>query len=175
MRITMHENEVLNAVMACHPTKSSLAKISTTTGKARNEVEEIVSGLKKIGYVNVTANKEVYLLEGGRKYLGITSNKPESSQKMYRQEKQSLPKEHFDNNDQSTVQLQDSDISVKTLPQHPVLDSVDAIAKKLNKPVIEINDLGLKSDLLTRLASFMSDDVAEVLVHIKDDLERAVA
>lgn len=182
MRITMHEIEVLKAIGLCYPVKSSYAKLAKSTGKARNEIEELVGGLKAIGYVNVTPANEVYLIDDGRKYLGIGSNKPDSNKAIDKPSK-AIPKlpvkdeqqvnDAIEGNKTLKPHLRD-DIDFST-EQHPVLASIDALSEKLNKPKFVIEDLDLKGQALAKLAPLLSDDIAELLLEVKDDLERAAA
>lgn len=162
MRMTMHEHEVLTAIHTCHPVKSSYAKLVKATGKARNEIGEIVDGLKAIGYVNVTPANEIYLIKDGKAFLGISDEVKNNTQPTTKDEHQEVADE----------------ISQSFTPeneQHPVLASIDAFAETLNKPVLVIEDLDLKGEALAKLAPLLSDDIAELLLEIKSDLERAVA
>jgi hypothetical protein len=182
MKLSMHEHQVLKAIAACHPVKSSYSKLVKETGMARNEIEEITGDLKKIGYLNVTPAKEVYLMEDGRKHLGISSEKSESSKviplppkaavKLPVKDEQQV-QEAIEGNKALKPHLQDViDFSTEN---YSVLDSIDAIGEKLNKPKFVIDELDLKVEALARLSPFMSDDISELLLEIKGDLERAAA
>ena len=178
MRINVNENTILKAVGESHPVKSSFAKLVKETGMARNEVTEVVDGLKKIGYVNVTPANEIYLKADGRKYLGIdTVNSEVKSSPVVLIVPASMGKVKGSN-------TLSKDLEPKTLvngeekslaPKTSVLSSIDDLAIKLNKPAIEITDCDLKGQALTKLADLMSDDIAELLLDIKADLERAAA
>lgn len=63
----------------------------------------------------------------------------------------------------------------KSESNHSVLMSIDELAAKLNKPAVQIVDCDLKGQALAKLADLMSDDIAELLLDIKSDLERAAA
>jgi len=175
----MQENTVLKAIATCHPVKSSFAKLTKETGMARNEIEEVVTGLKKIGFVNVTPGNEVYFMEDGRNHLGITSVPTAKSAQDKEERKPVVPalltsalvarkpvvKQKVARLSESTIETQ----------QNGVLTSIDELAIKLNKPVIKITDCDLKGQALARLADLMSEDIAELLLDIKADLERAAA
>lgn len=163
MRLTMHENTILNAIAESYPVKSSYAKLVKLTGKARNDIDEIVLALKAVGFVNVTTDKEIYLLEDGRKHLGIDSNKTQTvripSAKPEQQKKSAsevCTAMHTDNNTRAN----------RVAAQLRVLD------EQLNKQSIEISDNELKGQTLARLAELMADDIAALLLEIKSDLER---
>lgn len=180
--MSMHEHQVLKAIADCHPVKSSYSKLVKETGMARNEIEEITGDLKKIGYLNITPAKEVYLMEDGRKHLGISSDKSESSKvtplppkaaiKLPAKDEQQV-QEVIEGNKALKPHVQD-DIDF-TNEQHPVFASIDELALKLNQPVVEIIDCDLKCQALTKLADLMSEDIADLLIDIKNDLKRAAA
>ena len=175
----MPEQKILNSIAKCYPTKSSYKKLVVETGMARNEVEEVVIGLKKIGYVNVTPKSEIYLIEDGKNYLGVSSIKPENNNSVSAKPATNLPSK-------DEQQLQEAIEASKTIKpvsdgnklsteQHSVLASIDILEEKLNKPKQVVEELDLKGQALTRLASLMSDDIAKLLIDIKDDLERVAA
>jgi biotin operon repressor len=178
MRINVNENTILKAVGESHPLKSSFAKLVKETGMARNEVTEVVDGLKKIGYVNVTPANEIYLKADGRKYLGIDTVNSEVKYSS------SVQKEAAPISLAKDCNVLSKDLEPKALvngeeksltPKRSVLSSIDELAMKLNKPAIEIADRDLKGQALAKLADLMSDDIAELLLDIKSDLERAAA
>ncbi len=179
MRITMHEHEILKAIHLCHPAKSSYAKLVKATGKARNEIGEIVDGLKAIGYVNVTPANEIYLIKDGKAFVGISDDikdkAPLSSmpttQLTAKDEQQAS--DAIEGSKKLKPHVQDAiDFSTE---QHPVLASIDLLEQKLSKPVLVIDDLELKGQALAKLAPLLSEDIAELLLEIKGDLERAAA
>lgn len=180
MRISIHEQKILNAVADCYPVKSSFAKLVKETGKARNEIEEIVGGLKRIGYVNITTANEIYLIDDGRKYLGIGSavkTKPvnELPSKAVSHFQQRISKDKAAEPAESKLPSKTTEQAQETKPAHGVLLSIDELARKLNKPVVEIADCDLKGQALAKLADLMADDIAALLLEIKGDLERAAA
>lgn len=170
MRISVSENIILKAVVACHPVKSSFAKLVKETGMARNEVEETIVDLKKIGYVNVTPANEIYLLKDGQKFLGVDNVKSETAPPFIRKPTQAVV------NDKQLPSVEKETQQVQEAEKTPsVLLSIDDLAKKLNKPPVEIADCDLKGQALAKLADLMSDDIAELLLAIKSDLERVAA
>jgi hypothetical protein len=149
--------------------KSSFTKLTKEVGMARNDVIEVITDLKKIGFVNVTSGNEVYFMEDGRKHVGVcTSPTAKSAQ---------------DKEERCTIKapsiLHKTDVackpSIEAKSKHDVLNSINELATKLNKPVIEIVDLDLKSQALVKLAALMSDDISDLLLGVKADLERAAA
>ncbi len=167
MRINVNENTILKAVGSLDPVKSSFAKLVKETGMARNEVTEVVAGLKKIGYVNTTPAHEVYLKADGRKYLGLDV--------LTSKGKTSTLKDNDDSGEDSYIKSVVAEKDDHSVEQHGVLTSIDEQAIKLNKPVIKIVDCDLKGQALAKLADLMSDDIAELLLDIKADLERVAA
>ncbi len=168
----MRENTVLNAISTSHPVKSSFAKLTKETGMARNEIKEVVTDLNKIGYISTTTANEIYLVADGRKFLGLDNDnsdaKPTASSSK-------LPNINSSIKEPVSLIEKGKVNSEQPTEEHGVLTSIDELAMKLNKPVIEITDCDLKGQALTRLADLMSDDIAELLLDIKADLERAAA
>lgn len=163
MLLTMHENTILNAIAESHPVKSSYAKLVKVTGKARNDIDKNIRGLKAIGFVNVTTANEIYLLEDARKHLGIDSNQKTAVRipsAIPEQQKQAASEvctaTHTDNDTRAN----------RVAAQLRVLD------EQLNNPTIAISDNELKGRTLARLADLMADDIAALLLEIKSDLER---
>jgi hypothetical protein len=182
MKLSMHEHQVLKAIAACHPVKSSYSKLVKETGMARNEIEEITGDLKKIGYLNVTPAKEVYLMEDGRKHLGISSDKSESSKFITLPPKAAVKLPVKDEQQVKTaiegnkvLKPHVNDVLDLSIEQHPVLAAIDLLEAKLNKPAVVIADYDIKIQTLERLSLFLEDSIAEKLIAIKDDLERAAA
>jgi hypothetical protein len=178
MRINVNENTILKAVGESHPVKSSFAKLVKETGMARNEVTEVVDGLKKIGYVNVTPANEIYLKADGRKYLGIEAVSSEIKSSCAVQKEVTTQVKTKGSNALSKdlePKALDNGKEKSLAPKRSVLSSIDELAMKLNKPVVEIADCDLKGQALAKLADLMSDDIAELLLDIKSDLERAAA
>jgi hypothetical protein len=150
----MHENDVLNAVASCHPVKSSYAKLVKVTGKARNDLTEIVTALKAVGFLNVTPSNEIYLLKDGLHYVGIDHANPASSSSL---SPDIEPKAFTE--DQTSK------------PERTVFSSIEQLAIKLSKPTVEVDNVDLKAQTLTKLAEILSDDIAELLLEIKGDIE----
>jgi len=166
MRVTVNENNVMLAIASCHPIKSSVTKLVKNTGMARNEINELIGSLKKIGYVNATKNNEVYLLEDGKRYCGIINDN-------IRVKTVQPKKEESKNNEkQEFTAIQDKEDPQEQTETASVLRSIETLASKLNAPIVDIANKELKGQVLTRLAELMSEDIAELLIAIKDDLER---
>ena len=163
MRLSLFEMTVLEAVTASLPGLSSVAKITKATGKSKEEVLKTLNSLGKLQLISVMNKNEVLLRKDGREYLGLP---PEST-------KQPLSK--------SVVNLTDQ----KEYPSYPeskiipvkkeeeleiknVFNSLDALGAKLNS---KINDKELKTQVLQRLSEMLSDDIAGVLLAVRDDLD----
>lgn len=164
----MQEIEVLKPIQCSHPVKSSYAKLVNSTGKARNEIEELVSGLKAIGYVNVTTANEIYLIKDGKAYLGIADDVKEKKVIVPTNNEPQEPAKEASQNFTP-------EFKKKSSLSHTVLKSIDLLEQKINKPALVIEDLGLKMQALTKLAPLLSEDIAELLLEVKSDLERAAA
>ena len=181
MRLTVNENTILKAIGESHPVKSSFAKLVKESGMARNEIEDTVDGLKKVGYLNVTAVNEIYLLDDGRKYLGINSLSVKAKSPGNSTDEIIAASEHHNiSSDKEPTPFVGSVSSVAIndpldAKQHPILTAIDDLESKLNKPANVITDLDLKGQALTKLAALLSEDIAELLLDVKADLERAAA
>lgn len=170
MRITVPENDVLKEMAAHYPTASSIAKLVKATGRARNDISEAVDGLIALKFVNKSDKNEVYLLVSGRKYVGIADDKPKDEAPM-----PTVSAQVTTNKKQLLTQAQATEPAPVAKQKPSVLLSIDALAEKLNKPTIEIADCDLKGQALAKLADLMADDIAELLLAIKSDLERVAA
>lgn len=172
MRISMHEDEALKVIGKEDPTFSSIAKIVKETGRARNEIVEIVEGLQKIGFLKLTSKNEVYLVKDGREYLGIcTPNVSASAIEKREPVKQKLEQVKQEIKPASTLsEVKTSSIFNADKKRSKVFLEIAALADKLNKPVVAINDADLKVQALTRLAEFMADDIAELLIDVAKDI-----
>lgn len=189
MLIKVHEHEVLNAIAKSLPAASSVKKLVTVTGRAREEITEMLESLQKLQLLNVTGKNEVYLLKDGRTYLGLFDNedKPATSNKTPPNYPTTKPHESL------AVKAKDKPLDISTVaaelqseqevlteivkldePQG-VLLSIEQLAEKLNQPAIEVSDIELKVQVLTRLAELLSDDIAGVLLDVKADLEKTLS
>ena len=160
----------MQAIGAVHPAKSSFSKLVKALGTtSRNEISEVVSGLKAVGYLNVTTVNEIYLLADGRKYLGIDidgtgipetlgiNDKVASNSKATQQEKHAIA----------------TDVIEKKEPD--VLNSIAALGERLARPTININNIEIKTQALNELSKYLAEDIADLLLEVKADLERLSA
>ena len=169
----MHENTVLNAISTSHPVKSSFAKLTKETGMARNEIIEVVTDLKEIGYINTTTANEIYLVADGRKFLGLDNDNSKAKSPGNSTEEIIAISGHRDI--AADIETSSSASEEVISPESTVFKSIDELATKLSEPVFEINDLALKGQALTKLAALMSEDISDLLLEVKEDLERAAA
>ena len=160
MRIlSASDHTILNSILVCHPVKSSLAKLVRDTRLDRNKVSSCIDGLEAIGYVKTSPKNEIWLAKDGREFLGADESKSEIKKELI-SEKQLL----------ENAKTQEQEQKTERAPS--VLSSINELGKQLNKPTIKINNLNLKSDSLTELSKILSDDIADLLLDIKSDLER---
>ena len=177
MRLSVMENKVLNAIAACYPTKSSYKKLTTELGVARNELLEVIDDLKKVKYVNDTPSNEIYLMKEGLKCMGIEAIPTTKSAQV--KEGKSVD-EFYTPSTKEEVTKVALGISVKVTDQlnsdtreKRIDDQLNALLEKISKPKSVIGDLELKGQVLTRLADIVSDDIAEVLLSVNEDLKQA--
>ena len=194
MRISMAENDVLKELTNAHPLASSISKLVTATGRARNEIVEAVDGLVQLTYVSKSKKDEVYLLAVGREYQGIhTAEKAKPKNKA-----PSIVCRTFHNLKHevktSEKQLPSDAKAAERSPEEQTVDQVSKVSglsgetrvkrialqlkaakDKLNKERQVVEEIQLKTDALTELSKILSDDISELLLEIKDDLERVAA
>ena len=181
MRITLAEREILKAMADIYPTPSSIKKLTTATGKATNEVAELVSGLKLLQLVNDTAKKEVYLLKDGKVEMGVYEPSAVAQPKVVlgspvnsapafvtQAEKELLSESLKRQRSGPTV----TKIEAVTTKKHSVFEQLEDLERKLTAPTIIVESLTLKSAVLLQLSRILAPDIGEVLLEVNEDLLR---
>ena len=182
MRITLAEREILKAIADIHPKPSSIKKLTTATGKATNEVAELVSGLKLLQLVNDTAKKEVYLLKDGKVEMGVYEpsavaqpkvvlGSPANSAPAFvtQAEKESLSESLNRQQSGSKVTVIEP---TPTIKKPSVFEQLEQLEQKLTAPTIVVESLALKSAVLLQLSKILAPDISEVLLEVNEDLLR---
>jgi len=164
----MHENTIMLEIAKSYPSASSIKKLVTATGKARNEIVENLESLKLIGYISLTNKNEVYLLADGRKYLGVENTTPIHSLPVDDKQKASDVKDA-----DTALKASQNNVTSIGRSKTKLLDQIKLLGEKLKQPDfnIHLTDAELKIAALRKLAPLLSDDLQELLEDIANDIE----
>lgn len=189
VRLTVVENQILNALAETLPANSSVKKLTKALGRAREEIVETLEGLGRLKMLSIANNNEVYLLKEGKAHLGLSPAKDEpksalakSSVEQFNEElvprvAKTIANKRADNllNAESSGAINPAreNESTEQTKRNGLMVSLDKLTKKLGTPVHKVSERELKCEVLERLSIIVSDDIAEVLTDIKADLEKA--
>ncbi|MFT6586059.1 MAG: hypothetical protein ACJAUY_000640 [Cognaticolwellia sp.] len=192
----MTERVILKAISDVYPKASSIKKLTVATGKARNEVDELVDGLKKLQLINTTNKGEVYLLKDGKLEMGVyePSERAKSDEEVKLNAKLSAENSNMKDSVKCDIALAEKSFARTVAPfvthvektalnsnkpnlaavtnaaKSPVFDQLKELEQKLSSPAIIIDDLTIKSAVLVQLSNILALDIGELLLEINEDL-----
>ena len=190
MMITIQERAILKAIADIYPKASSIKKLTIATGKARNEVNELVEGLKKLQLINTTNKDEVYLLKDGKVEMAVMEPSERAKSDEDVRQKAKLAANNETASVKADVALAEKSLNRQHLSAHhenhnkPNLSIVPEVAntsvfeqlkdleQKLSAPSIVVESLTLKSAVLLQLSKILAPDISEVLLEVNEDLLR---
>jgi len=191
MMITIQERAILKAIADIYPKASSIKKLTIATGKARNEVDELVEGLKKLQLINTTSKDEVYLLKDGKVEMAVMEPSERAKSDEDVRQKAKLAASNETASVKADVALAEKSLNRQPLSAHhenhnkpnlsivpevsntSVFEQLKDLEQKLSAPSIAVESLTLKSAVLLQLSKILAPDISEVLIEVNEDLLRA--
>jgi biotin operon repressor len=180
MKLHLHEIEALKAIGKIDPVFSSFAKLEKETGRARNEIKEIIEGLAKIGYLKATPKNEVYLLKDGREYLGLSpaSTGLPNATLVKRNIVESVPVAMSKDTNPIVREVptftknQPATATRKSISRTVLFDEIKTVSECVNYDPVFIDNKELKTDVLIELAKTLPVNVSSLLIDIAKDLRK---